>query len=116
MVRVPLRPNKLSNLPFKMKDLIQRPFSLFTFYRASARLDYLRGIPRSRITKAQSKKGLTNGDLYPVFRFDPATNQWSCDVAPTSTCRTSVGVAVLDGFLYAVGGQDGINCLDVVER
>ncbi|VDM83075.1 unnamed protein product, partial [Strongylus vulgaris] len=51
-----------------------------------------------------------------IFRFDPATNQWSCDVAPTSTCRTSVGVAVLDGFLYAVGGQDGINCLDVVER
>lgn len=54
--------------------------------------------------------------IYAVYRFDPATNQWSCDVAPTSTCRTSVGVAVLDGFLYAVGGQDGINCLDVVER
>jgi kelch-like protein 20 len=27
-----------------------------------------------------------------------------------------VGVAVLDGFLYAVGGQDGVQCLNHVER
>ena len=51
-----------------------------------------------------------------LFRYDPQTNQWSSDVTPTSTCRTSVGVAVLDGFLYAVGGQDGMSCLDIVER
>lgn len=50
------------------------------------------------------------------FRYDPKTNQWSSDVAPTSTCRTSVGVAVLDGLLYAVGGQDGVSCLNIVER
>jgi hypothetical protein len=25
-------------------------------------------------------------------------------------------VAVLDGFLYAVGGQDGVQCLNHVER
>ena len=37
-------------------------------------------------------------------------------MAPTSSCRTSVGVAVLDGFLYAVGGQDGVSCLNFVER
>ncbi|KAM5294167.1 kelch-like protein 20 isoform 3-T3 [Glossophaga mutica] len=49
-------------------------------------------------------------------RYDPKTNQWSSDVAPTSTCRTSVGVAVLGGFLYAVGGQDGVSCLNIVER
>ena len=50
------------------------------------------------------------------FRYDPQTNQWSSDVAPTSSCRTSVGVAVLDGFLYAVGGQDGVSCLNFVEK
>ena len=49
-------------------------------------------------------------------RYDPQTNQWSAEVAPTSSCRTSVGVAVLDGFLYAVGGQDGVSCLNHVER
>lgn len=49
-------------------------------------------------------------------RYDPQTNQWSCDVAPTTSCRTSVGVAVLDGYLYAVGGQDGVQCLNHVER
>lgn len=51
-----------------------------------------------------------------LLRYDPQTNQWSCDVAPTTSCRTSVGVAVLDGFLYAVGGQDGVQCLNHVER
>lgn len=35
-------------------------------------------------------------------RYDPHTNQWCGDVAPTSSCRTSVGVAVLDGFLYGL--------------
>jgi kelch-like protein 20 len=50
------------------------------------------------------------------FRFDPQTNQWSNDIAPTSSCRTSVGVAVLDGCLFAVGGQDGISCLNLVEK
>lgn len=54
--------------------------------------------------------------LHMAFSYDPHTNQWSTDVAPTSTCRTSVGVAVLDGFLYAVGGQDGVSCLNVVEK
>lgn len=53
---------------------------------------------------------------YLHFRYDPKTNQWSSDVAPTSTCRTSVGVAVLGGYLYAVGGQDGVSCLNIVER
>lgn len=43
-------------------------------------------------------------------------DQWSCDVAPTTSCRTSVGVAVLDKLLYAVGGQDGVQCLNHVER
>ena len=51
-----------------------------------------------------------------VYRYDPQTNQWSSDVAPTSSCRTSVGVAVLDDFMYAVGGQDGVSCLNFVER
>jgi len=50
------------------------------------------------------------------LRYDPQTNQWSSDVAPTSSCRTSVGVAVLDNSLYAVGGQDGVSCLNFVER
>ena len=51
-----------------------------------------------------------------TYRYDPHTNQWSSDVAPTSSCRTSVGVAVLGDFLYAVGGQDGVSCLNYVER
>ena len=36
--------------------------------------------------------------LQTVEKFDPNDeNAWSTVVAPTSTCRTSVGVAVLNG-------------------
>ncbi|KAH9402380.1 Kelch-like protein 20, partial [Tyrophagus putrescentiae] len=54
--------------------------------------------------------------LNSVERYDPHMNEWSTSVAPTSTSRTSVGVGVLDGFLYACGGQDGVSCLNIVER
>ena len=57
-----------------------------------------------------------NTSTFVANRYDPQTNQWSSDVAPTSSCRTSVGVAVLDGYMYAVGGQDGVSCLNFVER
>ena len=54
--------------------------------------------------------------LNSVERYDNKTNQWSSNVAPTSSCRTSIGVGVLDGKIYAVGGQDGVSCLNIVER
>ncbi len=40
------------------------------------------------------------------------------NVASMSTRRSSVGVAVLNGFLFAVGGYDGVarQCLNSVER
>ena len=57
-----------------------------------------------------------NSGKFTVTRYDPQTNQWSSDVAPTTSCRTSVGVAVMDGYLYAVGGQDGVSCLNFVEK
>lgn len=65
----------------------------------------------------ERRGGISWCTVHFVFpRYDPQTNQWSCDVAPTTSCRTSVGVAVLDGYLYAVGGQDGVQCLNHVER
>ena len=39
-------------------------------------------------------------------RYDPQTNRWG-KVASMGTRRLGVGVAVLNGFLYAVGGSDG---------
>lgn len=57
-----------------------------------------------------------NSYLNSVECYEPKTNQWSTRVAPTGYCRTSVGVAVLDGHIYAVGGQDGLSCLSIVER
>nr|7ONH_A Chain A, SAKe6BE-L3 [synthetic construct]7ONH_B Chain B, SAKe6BE-L3 [synthetic construct] len=52
-----------------------------------------------------------SGELVPtelnsVEAYDPERNEWSL-VAPLSTRRSGVGVAVLNGLIYAVGGYDG---------
>nr|7ON6_A Chain A, SAKe6AE [synthetic construct] len=44
--------------------------------------------------------------LNSVEAYDPETDTWSL-VAPMKTRRSGVGVAVLDGRIYAVGGYDG---------
>jgi N-acetylneuraminic acid mutarotase len=61
--------------------------------------------------------GLDNGDsiLNTVERYSPASNSWEA-VASMSTKRDDLGVAVLDGHLYAVGGFDGSSRLNTVER
>jgi len=46
-----------------------------------------------------------------VCRYDPQLNKWS-KVASMSTRRLGVGVAVLGGYLYAVGGSDGTSPLN----
>uniref|UniRef100_A0A3Q3MCI4 Kelch-like protein 20 n=1 Tax=Mastacembelus armatus TaxID=205130 RepID=A0A3Q3MCI4_9TELE len=48
-------------------------------------------------------------------RYDPKENKWT-RVASMSTRRLGVAVAVLGGFLYAVGGSDGTSPLNTVER
>ena len=57
-----------------------------------------------------------NSYLNSVECYDPKSDQWSSEVAPTGCCRTSVGVTVLGNCVYAVGGQDGLACLSLVER
>ena len=39
-------------------------------------------------------------------RYDPSTQRWT-RVTSMGTKRLGVAVAVLDGFLYAIGGSDG---------
>lgn len=48
--------------------------------------------------------------------YDPKTNEWRY-ISPMSSRRSSVGVGVLGGLLYAVGGYDGASrhCLSSVE-
>lgn len=54
--------------------------------------------------------------LNSVECYDPKSDQWNSKVASTGCCRTSVGVTVLGGCVYSVGGQDGLACLSLVER
>ena len=45
--------------------------------------------------------------LSSLERYDPSTNEWEEEaVAPLPTARTCVRTAVLDGKLYAAGGDD----------
>nr|XP_014340896.1 PREDICTED: kelch-like protein 18 [Latimeria chalumnae] len=46
--------------------------------------------------------------------FDPIANRWeTCQ--PMTTARSRVGVAVVNGLLYAIGGYDGQSRLSTVE-
>lgn len=48
------------------------------------------------------------------FRYDPDTGQWGL-VCSMTFARSTAGLAVLDGKLYAVGGRDSMSCLNSAE-
>lgn len=50
-----------------------------------------------------------------VEQFDPAKNSWQ-ELTPMKMCRRGVGVAILKGYLYAVGGSDGLQAVKLAER
>ncbi|KAG2469621.1 KLH20 protein, partial [Polypterus senegalus] len=54
--------------------------------------------------------------LSSVERYNPATNEWSSNVASLSVARSGIAVAVIGGYLYALGGFDGITPVSTVER
>lgn len=49
-------------------------------------------------------------------RYNPETDSWSTDVAPLSSPRSGVCLVAMDGYLYAIGGHDGIAAINTVER
>lgn len=49
-------------------------------------------------------------------RYSPGTDSWSTDVAPLSSPRSGVCLVAMDGYLYAIGGHDGITAMNTVER
>lgn len=57
----------------------------------------------------------TVGDSGNVYAYDPTTSSWQSRANLLQT-RHRPGLAVLDGYLYAVGGASGKTHLDSVER
>ena len=49
-----------------------------------------------------------------VEQFNPTKNTWKV-LAPMPACRRGVGVGILNGLLYAVGGSDGVQALRLAE-
>ena len=50
-----------------------------------------------------------------VWRYDPSLDVWQ-EVESMTTARSELGLAMLDGQVYAVGGWQGSRRLDSVER
>lgn len=82
--------------------------------------DYARYVPRK---SANSKLFVyvVGGETDPgratissMELYDPARKAWK-DLAPMQTHRRGVGVGILDGLLYAVGGSDGLHALKRTE-
>lgn len=64
---------------------------------------------------------VVGGEMHPgrntvstVEVFSPAEESWK-ELAPMLCVRRGVGVGILKGLLYAVGGSDGIEALQIVE-
>lgn len=53
--------------------------------------------------------------LHDLLCYNPVTGEWQ-NLAPMLTPRSQMGVSVLDGFLYVVGGTNRHNVLTSVER
>jgi hypothetical protein len=47
--------------------------------------------------------------------YDPGTNVWTL-ITPMLSRRSGTGAVSFNGFLYAVGGYDGVNRLRTCER
>jgi len=75
--------------------------------------------PRSRNLEQQNQQGALNAehslDSDWVDRYNPGLDQWR-PCSPMSTARHRLGVAVLDGLLYAVGGCSGDEYHKSVEK
>uniref|UniRef100_G3PCE5 BTB domain-containing protein n=1 Tax=Gasterosteus aculeatus aculeatus TaxID=481459 RepID=G3PCE5_GASAC len=49
-----------------------------------------------------------------MWRYDPCFDSWM-EMAPMNVARSELGLVMLDGFVYAVGGWEGRSRLDSVE-
>ncbi|XP_016114973.1 kelch-like protein 17 [Sinocyclocheilus grahami] len=49
-----------------------------------------------------------------MWRYDPCFDSWS-EMAPMNVARSELGLVMLDGYVFAVGGWEGRSRLDSVE-
>ncbi len=80
---------------------------------ACRRLQFGVAVLGSKVYVVGGRNGLRT--LNTVDYYDPATNTWD-SVTPMCSYRHGVGVGVMSGPMYAVGGHDGWSYLCSVER
>jgi hypothetical protein len=51
-----------------------------------------------------------------VYVYDPATDMWTTAAAPLPTARAGLTAAIVDGRIYAIGGQQGSVKVHTVEE
>ncbi len=64
---------------------------------------------------------IVGGEIYPgrsmtptIDEYNPVKNTWT-HLQPMSISRRGVGICLLNGLLYAIGGSDGFQALSLVE-
>ena len=80
---------------------------------ACRRLQFGVAVLDSKVFVVGGRNGLRT--LNSVDSFNPATNSWE-SVTPMCSYRHGVGVGVMSGPMYAIGGHDGWSYLCSVER
>lgn len=76
------------------------------------------GGSEDQISKTKFKKSTINFDsccLSSVERFDPEKNEWEL-IASLNTPRRALAAVTLPDGIYAIGGFDGFNYLNSVEK
>ena len=89
-------------------------------HRCPQWLSLCRGRFQWKLTSQHSGKVIEifyyiNVNSHFLSRYDPKSNQWTY-VAPMQVKRKHLGVAVIDNYLYSVGGRDENFELSSVER
>ena len=69
-----------------------------------------------QVTETMNHWSMLRGfPFFQVEQYDPSSDTWTTTTSMIEH-RSSVGVGVLDGLLYAVGGYNGQTTVNTVER
>ncbi|XP_063229967.1 kelch-like ECH-associated protein 1B [Bacillus rossius redtenbacheri] len=100
---------------YNVDDQTWTPLAKLTVPRSGLGGAFLKGMFYAVGGRNNSNPPASSYDSDWVDRYNPVTDQWR-PCSPMSVPRNRVGVAVMDGLLYAVGGCAGTECHSSVER
>ena len=113
-----VEPEELIRSNSECKDLVIEAMKYHLLPELRPYLQNTRTKPRQNIDEVPVVFSIGGGSLFAIHCececYDPRNNRW-CMVAPMSVRRARLGVGVVYGLVYAIGGFDGSHDLASVE-